>query len=94
MDEISSQASQLKAYESVRDIEKNRMEENMKKTKNVDSQVAEANQLLELQLEDERAFEVQEELRKSLMQEVVAEAEESGNPLPKSVLKLMNHYKG
>lgn len=39
-------------------------------------------------------WEKEEAARKSLVQDVIDEAAEDGNPLPKSVLKLIDYFKG
>ena len=48
----------------------------------------------ELQTQTDYDLDMQDAVRKSIVQEVIDEAREAGNPLPPKVLKLLNHFKG
>lgn len=48
----------------------------------------------EIQLQDEIELERDDSIRKALVQETVDAANESGNPLPPSAIKLMNNFRG
>ena len=95
MNEISTQSSQLEAYEKVIEIEEAENEKKIKE-KNIDTLLSQKNtsDMFEEQHQEDQARLREEAVRKSLVQDVINEAKDNGTSIPPAVLKLMNHYKG
>ena len=97
LDEIATQASQLKAQKSMKETELKKKERDVKKSKKEKSNQKillsqKINQDNDLIIDNE--FDNAEAVGKALVQDVIDEARENGNPLPPSVLRLLNFFKG
>lgn len=97
MHEITRQASQMQVHEAVKEIEVQKQKEEEESKKKADNekelQLCFATNK-EIQLIDEMAVERDDAIRSALVEEVIKETNDSGTPLPPSVIRLLEHLKG
>ena len=96
MEEISVQSSQLKIHVTVQKLEQEKKEKEIRQQKEKDEEeeataAQESNKEI-LRMEEE-SLASEEALRKSLIQDVIDEATESGSELSPAVKKLLHHFK-
>lgn len=81
----------VRRIEQEKKIEKEQKE----KEKEREEQIRFSKESLEHQMDmDEQELENEDCIRKTLIKDVVDEANENGTPLSPAVLRLMNHFKG
>lgn len=97
LNEIASLSGQLQGH-----LRQQKVEEQLRKQREAKEKEDQANKVLHLTQESNQAYvdqelsywEQEENVRKALIQDVIDEAKEEGNPLPKSVVKLIDYFKG
>ena len=97
IDEISTQTSQLEIHQKTADLEKKiRNNEEIKKKKEKAEDLFRLTQQSNQEYVDQELqdWEREESIRKGLIQNVIEEANEEGKPLSKSILKLVDYFKG
>ena len=96
MEEIATLSSQLSLHLRVKKLEDERKKKQEKKAHDeklaADVRIAQEGNL-EDQLKEDAVIDREEAVMKALVQEVISEHEETGNPLPKSVLRLLHYFK-
>ena len=96
MNEISQQSTNLEIHRKVSQLQaentkRRQLEEKEKQARDVLVLTQKSNtEYMEQELDD---WEKDEQKRKAMIQDVVDEAREEGNPLPKSIIKLIDHFK-
>ena len=94
MKEISTQSSQLEVHLKVKSIERENKEKNRKdKEKKMEAESL-ANQNSLIQLQDDLDLAEKETVQRDLIDDVVVEFHRADTPIPPSVMKLLNNFKG
>ena len=97
MDEIATQSSQLLVHEAVKRIAKEHREkqeraEQFRKTN--EEMIISQRTNEDIVNQEEADLDRDDAIRRSLVQEVIDSAAQSGNPLPASAVKLLNNFRG